>query len=327
MNKGNLGEMENTIGDRFDLSLQLYNSQPQLFIIDKLLTNLYRFDIKNIKLLVLYDDINKIYHISDIDSKKLSHYPEGLNNVQDIEKFLKEAQKMKLGHRLKLLKKYKIKLIKLKNTQGHVITEYLEAIEKIKELNELLKSYCPPLTIILNKQRDMKGKITSFSQDDYGLLLCLYLNDNCISSINLKPSDTNFVLEIDSKTHDNFQGYKYNKLLRCVAIIIGNLIRLNGHPYQYIESLAVNWISAWTLINNFTTESVKTEDNIESYRIFEHYIKKYNFMPFKNIIEKFYKDNPGEDLTLLVKLNDENIQKANLLFRKLVTERIIICPS
>ena len=70
------------------------------------------------------------------------------------------------------------------------------------------------------------------------LILCLYHNDKCISSITLKNKDKS-TIEIDSRTND-----KYNTLLRAIVVMISSYIICNGEQIKKIYSIAANPISA-----------------------------------------------------------------------------------
>ena len=87
-------------------------------------------------------------------------------------------------------------------------------------------------------------------ENNYNLILCLYYNENCISSIILiyKDEDT---IGIDSNTYNNYQGNKYNTLLRAIVVILSSYIICNSKNISKISSNAINPISAWLLISNF----------------------------------------------------------------------------
>jgi hypothetical protein len=83
------------------------------------------------------------------------------------------------------------------------------------------------------------------------LLLCLFRENHCISSLTLNVYTNNrnsSTLTMDSKTNKLDERKGYNTLLRAVAIIISK--HLDERIYQ-IESEAINAISAYTMICKF----------------------------------------------------------------------------
>jgi hypothetical protein len=99
------------------------------------------------------------------------------------------------------------------------------------------------------------------------LLLCLNINNRCISSIVLAPVITNKdEIEIISATRHELQGMGYNTLLRALAII---LVKKIWESATHVVSRAVNIVSAWILISKFGGETadkaLNTMDDIDTY--------------------------------------------------------------
>lgn len=135
---------------------------------------------------------------------------------------------------------------------------------------------------------------------------------SCISSIILGQEDDN-VIEIDSKTDKQYRGKKYNKLLRCVSIIIGNLITCNNTKNKIIKSYAVSAVSAWLLIGSY---DVKLDDiSINKLNaIRDTYSSSEPKPSLQNIIAKHYQVNDPSMLSIELELTDRNIEKANKIF-------------
>jgi len=198
--------------------------------------------------------------------------------------------------------------------------------ENLNELNEKLKLKCSNLELKIGNYYDLPGDIESIYSDIHGpgdeLVLCLYLNDNCISNITLVYLDNN-IMEINSKTREDYGGKKYNKLLRSVVVIIASLIICHKTKIKYIRSHALNPISSWLLISNFYA-------TYESFPPNKYYTFKDNNpgLSQKELIFSAYDNNISLNIT--VELNDVNIKKAHELFDKLVSESIdnsIKCPE
>jgi hypothetical protein len=210
-------------------------------------------------------------------------------------------------------KNIKINIKKLKNSFGcYKPYNFEKIINKINELNIQIKKKCENLKLDLINSFGYDDKIVQlgYSTD---LILCLYYYDKCISSIILEINTNTNKITISSKTDKYFGNYKFNKLLRCIIILIGDLLICNNNLTKItaIKSIAVNHISAWLLISNF---NVHIEDND----------KLSTFESIKNL----YDD--GNELIITIPLSDENVEKAQQLFDKLVNtigDDTIKCPT
>lgn len=86
------------------------------------------------------------------------------------------------------------------------------------------------------------------------LMLCLFHNKKCISSITCKVDES--TIEISSKTNENYQGKKYNLFLRsALVLIIANLEYMDdkgeNKTFNKIISRAVNPISILAMAKHF----------------------------------------------------------------------------
>jgi len=138
------------------------------------------------------------------------------------------------------------------------------AQETIDELNRVIQVKCKGLTLTLDYVYDIKppqGRLTFMvPTNPTDLYLCLNNSVGCISSINLDyDSDS---ITINSSTSDECQRKNYNKLLRCVVMIIAPLLSAN---FKTIKSFAVNTISAYSLIRYFDGFIPMTEVNAPYY--------------------------------------------------------------
>jgi hypothetical protein len=124
-----------------------------------------------------------------------------------------------------------------------------KAKEELVKLNLSLQTKCRNLSLHLdyvynhkqNSTLELYGLI-----DPYSLVLCLYNDNHCISSITIEIEDVE--ITIDSNTHKKYEGKKYNILLRCILIIISKLLSGN---IERIISMAINPASAHILIKHF----------------------------------------------------------------------------
>lgn len=218
--------------------------------------------------------------------------------------------------------------INLEAVDNEIKQEYDINIEnanlKLNELNGKLQMKCPNLELRLNYLIQQPGIVSTFYRENL-LTLCLYNQGNCISSIMCKlenypyydvdEDDPNYnkpipnSFNIASETNPSMQNRKFNKLLRAVLIIIGNLVTVNGIHIANILSEAINPISAWLLIQYYNCE-ILSED-------FNKFLKsKGNNEDIKieitqELLEEYMGAKNKKHIDIMVELNEENIKKAN----------------
>jgi hypothetical protein len=307
--------------DRFEISIKTLRDNNYIEIIDNLLNNRYLASRKR-KYICIYDKDDTLYIIDNninivndyiifdrvkniIDSNK-SLSSTGLNNF-----FTKNVND--------------ITFIYLKNNLGCFNTDLDIIQNKLDELNLLLKNKCPNLELKLDNYYNLSGKISSFSEID-SLILCLYYNNDCISSIIFEYKGNNAIV-IDSITNILFEGKKYNKLLRSIIIIVANLLICNKENIYKILSVAINPISAWLLISNFDTNLIfYNEEEFKDFLIQEKL--KNEHISDKDLIFLAYENIPNFSLRIEIEINKINIDKAEKLFLSLIKsgEDTIICP-
>lgn len=167
-------------------------------------------------------------------------------------------------------------------------------LSKINEINKRLQEKCPNLEIKLEKNK-----------------LCIIYKNECISNILLKCKNKE-IIEIDTYTKPNFEGKKYNKLLRAITIILLSTLIICNQSQKYILSIAINPISAYVLLNNFKTYKINKVNEITNV-VIEENIKIEN----KNLIQNIY--NTGKfRLDILVNIK-ENQEQAEKIFNELLT--------
>jgi hypothetical protein len=155
------------------------------------------------------------------------------------------------------------------------------------------------------------GDVTVSGRHYETLILALCNEKECISTIEIIIQSTGEI-SINSKTDPNEEGKKYNKLLRCVLIMVG--LEIKG--FDGLNSSSLNPISAW-LLQKYSNASVKTGDP------FEEYLKKEK-RSIENIDQEFikgyYKDNKKIDL--IIPINKENAIKSQAEFKKIIDSEI-----
>jgi hypothetical protein len=174
-----------------------------------------------------------------------------------------------------------------------------ESMELIDMLNKLLQVYCPSLR--MNCQHIQKHeKNTEFEHSSDKLLVCLHINEQCVSHIMLgyKASESAFLLY--SGTHTDYYNRKYNTMLRAVVIMLCRVIVCpNDTRIKMLQSWAVNEISAKIMISTYNT-NVKYETDA-------------------NIHEQFIQNN-GE-LQIEMELDNDNFAIAVGIFASLINDK------
>jgi hypothetical protein len=186
------------------------------------------------------------------------------------------------------------------------------AKKKIEELNVILTQTCPDFYLRINyiasfpPNSNIHLFSTIFPHDLNSfytfpnIVLCLFTGNDCVSSITMHFIHDDGVLgkiselSIDSKTSLRFEGRKFNKLLRAVAIIISKEI---DPTVDTLTSLASNPVSALIMINSFNAYTLDIDR------------------------KKFIGKPAPVDLRLLktyVELNDDNIENAKSVFMDII---------
>jgi len=198
----------------------------------------------------------------------------------------------------------------------------------IKELNELLQKKFPALTMELGAFSVMSARENvSFYEKNTtlpDLLLCLNITKNgkihCISSISCKINEGE--MEISSKTHRDYEGKKYNLLLRSAMILLAHYIR----PITQIVSRAINPISAFSMVKYFNAHSEDLDEYMEENDIEPEEITLADIQAFfdekndlgmdEDLTEEeeaalmMENENFGNITTLVVELNEETMNKS-----------------
>ena len=156
----------------------------------------------------------------------------------------------------------------------------------------------------------------SSSQDlPDNLIICIFTMDNkCVSSLELYVDLDNKFIEINSRTKEEFQGKKMNKLLRTMIVLLAPKIHPN---IKGIKSTASNPISAHLMINTLNatpyiedsfTEIPKADLNLFS--------KIKAFMIDEEEADEDFKEINVIDTIIFI--TDENINNAMKVFKNLI---------
>ena len=186
----------------------------------------------------------------------------------------------------------------------------------IQSLNDELQKKCPGFYLYIDYLISFPtgSTVTMYSGvllNDYiipPLLLCLMHGNDCVSSITLKVSEREPI--IDSRTNALYEGRKFNTLLRAVAIIISKSLYQNA---EYLISYAANIISAILMIKRFN--ACATFIFPDTSRVD---ISKTSIKPEKldKTIKEYFDYYGG--MQTHVDLNEENIANATSVFHETI---------
>ena len=176
-------------------------------------------------------------------------------------------------------------------------------------------------------------------------LLCLNIKKegkkHCISSISCKISEDE--MEISSKTHQNYEGRKYNLLLRSAIVLLApHMKNEDGTQITQVVSRAINPISAFSMIKYFNATNDELDNYMEENEIEPSEIKLENIQTFfdeksdlgfdEELTEEeeaalmMENEDFGNITTLIIDLNnEETLQKANETY--INTLERIGCPE
>lgn len=186
------------------------------------------------------------------------------------------------------------KYIELEFYHCHHNIDLTNAKYELNNLNELWK--CSNYTLKLDYVFEMENdtEINARESSSTTLLLCIYNESKCVSSLVIKYDSQSNDIMIESKTKNEFEGKSMNKLLRAVIIL------LSKHLFPSavgIVSTAINATSAYIMIKHFN--AIPSED-------INAIVNTY-----KNIAT-YVNDNGGIETRVI--LNDPNIENANQKF-------------
>ena len=203
---------------------------------------------------------------------------------------------------------------------GTIFNISSKTTELLDNLNALLKNKCSDLEIRVGMMTEMTGEIHAYSRRlKNSILICLYYNNNCISSIQLMPDDEDGI-ELRSFTDKTYEGNKYNTLLRNILIVIGNTIIFKGKPITKVMSYATNPISAHLIMKNLNifpllVDSYGHKTDIGYF--IDKYIEEGKTGDINIIVQAFYKKNKSVPITFEIPLTDEEL--SNQCFDKIKT--------
>jgi hypothetical protein len=136
------------------------------------------------------------------------------------------------------------------------------ALQELPIILEDLHSKCDDTKYHLGltefKNRDADAVI--YDEKNYDIILCLYYNNKCISSVvgRYDPSDKS--IEILSKTHEDFENRKFNLYLRTVFIYLMCFVK---PTIRKVFSFSVNPISTYTMYKYYNASNEDLDEFVK----------------------------------------------------------------
>ena len=132
----------------------------------------------------------------------------------------------------------------------------------LDDINQDLYKKCDPskysLDLMTYENRD-KDAVTYDETNNYDIILCLYYNKKCISSVVGRYHAKDNSIEILSKTHTDFENKKFNLYLRSAFIYLMCFVTPS---IRNIYSFSENPISTYTMYKYFQVYNEDLNDFI-----------------------------------------------------------------
>lgn len=185
--------------------------------------------------------------------------------------------------------------------------------EVLDDVNARLRAICPNLSIHLRNLEQHTGVSSVYDPAKNYITICLYHLGDCVASIQFGLAEGwgSFI----SKTRTDLEGRGFNQLLRAVVIMLAPHIYFKGEPITFINSIALNWKSAYVLLSRYDCE-------IDDF--FKAYIRK---LQKKNIdvsitpdfIKSYYYENQEEprQIEVGIPITPSNLAKAKMEMEKM----------
>jgi len=180
----------------------------------------------------------------------------------------------------------------------------------LDDINQDLYKKCDDSKYFLDlrkfENRD-KDVVTYDEKNNYDLILCLYYNKKCISSVTGRYHAKDNSMEILSKTHSDFENKKFNLYLRTAFIYLMCFVRPS---IRTIYSFSENPISTYTMYKYFHVYNEDLNQFVRENHLnpntftFEHAKKFHDY--FKN---KHKKTRESSEVELNEMLEDYSLEE------------------
>jgi hypothetical protein len=310
---------QSTIGSRDVLQKRLQDllNPKKIFETHQRKNTISLVDLENNRQYIIKKPRKYILILDQLKKKKYIINNDG-TNVTDI-------NILKLVDSLEIYRYYRATVLKRSAVFVHRQNKngcYKFNSEKINQmlhgLNKRISRICPSMKIKFNHLSVLQGNLAVYDKSNM-LTLCLYHNNDCISSIGVDPVDKR--LELYSFTSTDYRGKGYNTLLRATILLVASiLVCCSDLHFTHLYSVAENPISAHTLIKDFKVTATAYNEKGVLIPVTESVIYQKHILSdkeFKESLFEFYKDNGYLKISIEIA---SNIDISNKILDKLLID-------
>lgn len=141
------------------------------------------------------------------------------------------------------------------------------ARHEIYNLNRNLQGKCGQmykLELLQYRHRVPEAAVYDETSEEYDIILCLYHENKCVSSVTGRYNKTMHSMELLSKTNEKYEGLKYNLYLRTVFMYLMFFVRPR---IEQIHSHSTNPISTYAMYKHYHANNQDLQEYIEHYQL------------------------------------------------------------
>jgi hypothetical protein len=138
---------------------------------------------------------------------------------------------------------------------------------ELQKINEDLQRNCGSsykLELLQYRFRDAEAVVYDETSNEYDIILCLYHENRCVSSVTGRYSQSTNSMELLSKTDVKYEGLKYNLYLRTIFIYLMCFVR---PTIQRIFSHATNPISTYTMYKHYHATNPDLQEYVGTHNL------------------------------------------------------------
>ena len=163
---------------------------------------------------------------------------------------------------------------------------------ELTRINQDLQSKCGSsykLELTQYRYRDVGSALYDPNSNEYDILLCLYHENKCISSITGRYIQSNNAMELLSKTDPKYEGLKFNLYLRSIFIYLMCFVRPS---IKKIYSNATNPISTYAMYKHYHVTSPELDEYVKTHNLNPETFTLEHARSFHSYFNEKYKQTP-----------------------------------
>ena len=267
--------------------------------------------------------INEEYYLLKLDE---SHQDLDGNLIRRMEEFLPITTMRQKYALIAFLNDVDADILYFRHRECPPHVDLTNAKTALVQWNQLLQTKCPNARLALDYVYDLRppaNRLVSYRSDPSSLILCLYTERGCVSSIMITMEAD--MIMIDSATDPPFSGRKYNKLLRCTVVLLSLLL---SPRLQRVTSHAIHPISAYVLLRYFDGIVSPVEENSDFFDwVNEKQITMDSTTDVRPLLDRYQQSckQSGRCFELMVhiELTPDLLDKAERAFHQILEE--VVC--